>query len=166
MLLLVAAAEIISMRFTCFQSRNSKQTSNLSSPTGNAAFKGKQWNKSVNYYTKAITLKDSIATYYCNRSAAYLELGCYQEAETDCTKAISIDKRNVKAYLRRGTAKHLVVVGTNWGVGDCNSAKAIDEYAIFKTKDAESNQEAEKVDPRLEATVERILRKCILDQKF
>ncbi|KAI3965322.1 hypothetical protein MKW92_001657, partial [Papaver armeniacum] len=45
-------------------------------------------------------------------------------------------------------------------------AKAIDEYAIFKTKAAESNQEAEKVDPRLEAIVERMLWKCILDQKF
>ncbi|KAI3844919.1 hypothetical protein MKX03_020959 [Papaver bracteatum] len=45
-------------------------------------------------------------------------------------------------------------------------AKAIDEYAVFKTKAAELNQEAEKVDPRLEAIVERMLWKCILDQKF
>ncbi|MCL7040937.1 hypothetical protein MKW94_014445, partial [Papaver nudicaule] len=36
-------------------------------------------------------------------------------------------------------------------------AKAIDEYAILKTKAAESNQEAEKVDPRLEAIVEKML---------
>lgn len=72
---------------------------------GNAAYKGRQWNKAVTYYTEAIKLNDTKATYYSNRAAAYLELGCFQEAEKDCTQAISIDKKNVKAYLRRGTAK-------------------------------------------------------------
>ncbi|KAI3848209.1 hypothetical protein MKX03_003487, partial [Papaver bracteatum] len=42
----------------------------------------------------------------------------------------------------------------------------MDEYVVFKTKAAESNQEADKVDPRLEAIVERMMWKCILDQKF
>jgi len=32
-------------------------------------------------------------------------LGRFQQAEEDCSKAISIDKKNVKAYLRRGTAR-------------------------------------------------------------
>ncbi|KAK6121213.1 hypothetical protein DH2020_045039 [Rehmannia glutinosa] len=72
---------------------------------GNAAYKGKQWNKAVSYYTEAIKLNETNPTYYCNRAAAYLELGCFQQAEEDCTKAISLDKKNVKAYLRRGTAK-------------------------------------------------------------
>ncbi|XP_052881385.1 outer envelope protein 64, mitochondrial-like isoform X2 [Gossypium arboreum] len=72
---------------------------------GNAAFKGKQWNKAVNYYTEAIKLNGTNATYYNNRAAAYLELGCFQQAEEDCNKAISFDKKNVKAYLRRGTAR-------------------------------------------------------------
>ncbi|KAK6777875.1 hypothetical protein RDI58_024593 [Solanum bulbocastanum] len=71
---------------------------------GNTAFKGKQWNKAVSYYTEAIKLNDN-ATYYSNRAAAYLELGCFQQAEEDCTKAISLDKKNVKAYMRRGTAR-------------------------------------------------------------
>jgi len=44
---------------------------------GNAAFKGRQWNKAVNYYTEAIKLNATTATYYCNRAAAYLELGWY-----------------------------------------------------------------------------------------
>lgn len=44
---------------------------------GNASFKGKQWNKAVNYYTEAIKLNATNATYYCNRAAAYLELGWY-----------------------------------------------------------------------------------------
>lgn len=40
-----------------------------------------------------------------------------------------------------------------------STAKAIDEYANLKTKAAESNDEAAKVDPRLEAIVERMLDK-------
>ncbi|KDP40901.1 hypothetical protein JCGZ_24900 [Jatropha curcas] len=79
--------------------------SELLKEKGNAAFKGKQWNKAVNYYTEAIKLNELNATYYSNRAAAFLELGCFQQAEEDCSKAISLDKKNVKAYLRRGTAR-------------------------------------------------------------
>ncbi|KAL3515533.1 hypothetical protein ACH5RR_022435 [Cinchona calisaya] len=79
--------------------------SELLKEKGNAAYKGKQWNKAVSFYTEAIRLNDKSATYYCNRAAAFLELGCFQQAEEDCTNAISLDKKNVKAYLRRGTAR-------------------------------------------------------------
>ncbi|XP_022967167.1 outer envelope protein 64, mitochondrial [Cucurbita maxima] len=84
--------------------------SELLKEKGNAAFKGRQWNKAVNYYTEAIKLNGTNATYYCNRAAAYLELGCFQQAEDDCTKAILLDKKNVKAYLRRGTARESLLL--------------------------------------------------------
>lgn len=45
-------------------------------------------------------------------------------------------------------------------------AKAIDEYASLKSKAAEKNDEAAKMDPRLEAIVERMLDKCILDGRY
>ncbi|XP_061364757.1 26S proteasome non-ATPase regulatory subunit 1 homolog A-like [Gastrolobium bilobum] len=45
-------------------------------------------------------------------------------------------------------------------------AKAIDEYASFKSKAAESSDESLKVDSRLEAIVERMLDKCIVDGKY
>ncbi|KAL5982204.1 hypothetical protein ACLOJK_016274 [Asimina triloba] len=103
---------------------------------GNAAYKGKQWNKAVNFYTEAIKLNGSSTTYYSNRAAAYLELGWYgspsyflhglvfQQAEADCSQAILLDKKNpdkdmehcnfvmilnVKAYLRRGTAREMLL---------------------------------------------------------
>lgn len=79
--------------------------SELLKEKGNAAFKGRQWNKAVNYYSEAIKLNGINATYYSNRAAAYLELGCFQQAEEDCSTALSLDKKNVKAYLRRGTAR-------------------------------------------------------------
>ncbi|KAG4391725.1 hypothetical protein GLYMA_05G241500v4 [Glycine max] len=43
---------------------------------------------------------------------------------------------------------------------------AIDEYASLKSKAAESSDESIKVDPRLEAIVERLLDKCIVDGKY
>ncbi|OAY28247.1 26S proteasome non-ATPase regulatory subunit 1 homolog A [Manihot esculenta] len=45
-------------------------------------------------------------------------------------------------------------------------AKAIDEYASLKAKASESTVEAENVDHRLEAIVERMLDKCIMDGKY
>ncbi|KAF2285655.1 hypothetical protein GH714_006259 [Hevea brasiliensis] len=45
-------------------------------------------------------------------------------------------------------------------------AKAIDEYASLKSKAIESNAEEANVDPRLEAIVERMLDKCIMDGKY
>ncbi|KAL1188768.1 26S proteasome non-ATPase regulatory subunit 1 -like protein B [Cardamine amara subsp. amara] len=44
-------------------------------------------------------------------------------------------------------------------------AKAIDEYAILRSKGIESNEVVE-IDPRLEAIVERMLDKCITDGKY
>lgn len=55
-------------------------------------------------------MNESNATYYCNRAAACLELRCFQQAEEDCSKAISLDKKNVKAYLRRGTARESLLL--------------------------------------------------------
>ncbi|KAL8553530.1 hypothetical protein ACS0TY_002007 [Phlomoides rotata] len=77
---------------------------------GNAAYKGKQWNKAISYYTEAINLNETNATFFCNRAAAYLELGCFRQAEEDCSKAMSLDKKNVKAYLRRGTARESLLL--------------------------------------------------------
>ncbi|WOL13778.1 outer envelope protein 64, mitochondrial [Canna indica] len=76
---------------------------------GNAAYKGKQWNKAVSFYSEAIKLNNANATYYCNRAAAYLELGCFQQAEADCNQALSFDKKNVKAYMRRGTSREMLL---------------------------------------------------------
>ncbi|KAH6809118.1 26S proteasome regulatory complex [Perilla frutescens var. frutescens] len=45
-------------------------------------------------------------------------------------------------------------------------AKAIDEYANLKTKAAEANDDSAVIDPRLEAIVERMLDKCIIDGKY
>nr|DAD41113.1 TPA_asm: hypothetical protein HUJ06_015436 [Nelumbo nucifera] len=73
-------------------------TSELLKEKGNAAFKGRQWNKAVSYYSEAIKLNGTNATFYCNRAAAYLELGCFQQAEADCSQAILLDKKDIVGY--------------------------------------------------------------------
>ncbi|KAI7743153.1 hypothetical protein M8C21_000166 [Ambrosia artemisiifolia] len=75
---------------------------------GNAAFKAKNWQKAIGFYTDAIKLNSTTATYFSNRAAAYLEMGSFIQAEADCTKAIDLDKKNVKAYFRRGTAREML----------------------------------------------------------
>ncbi|MFS7936725.1 putative tetratricopeptide-like helical domain superfamily [Helianthus anomalus] len=89
----------------------------------------------IGFYTDAIKLNSTTATYFSNRVAAYLEAGRYYyyyaflqktsqyhcarfltflfafsfiQAEADCTKAIDLDKKNVKAYVRRGTAREML----------------------------------------------------------
>ncbi|KAL2461781.1 Outer envelope protein 64 [Abeliophyllum distichum] len=80
----------------------------LAKEKGNQAFKDKQWQQAIGFYTEAIKLSSSNATYYSNRAAAYLELGSFLQAEADCSKAIDLDKKNVKACLRRGTAREML----------------------------------------------------------
>ncbi|XP_024990075.1 uncharacterized protein LOC112524477 isoform X2 [Cynara cardunculus var. scolymus] len=75
---------------------------------GNNAFKAKNWQRAIGFYTEAIKLNSNSATYFSNRAAAYLELGSCIQAEADCSKAIDLDKKNVKAYLRRGTAREML----------------------------------------------------------
>ncbi|OMP11738.1 Amidase [Corchorus capsularis] len=87
---------------------NQEQSAEVAKEKGNQAYKEKQWQKAVGFYTEAIRLSGNNATYYSNRAAAYLELRSFLQAEADCTKAINLDKKNVKAYLRRGTAREML----------------------------------------------------------
>ena len=59
----------------------------------------------LQFYSQGIGVDDSIPMLYSNRAMAYLKLGNFVEAERDCSLALSIDPGNVKALLRRGTAR-------------------------------------------------------------
>lgn len=87
----------------------SKETSaEMAKEKGNQAYKEKQWQKAIGFYTEAIKLNGNSATYYSNRAAAHLEMGNFLQAEADSSEAIDLDKKNVKAYLRRGTAREML----------------------------------------------------------
>ncbi|MQL71483.1 hypothetical protein Taro_003806, partial [Colocasia esculenta] len=85
-----------------------EESAEIAKEKGNIAYKDKQWQKAISFYSEAIKLSGKNPTYYSNRAAAYLETGSYLQAEADCTTAISLDKKTVKAYLRRGTARELL----------------------------------------------------------
>ncbi|CAN0891442.1 Translocon at the outer membrane of chloroplasts 64 [Linum grandiflorum] len=101
-------ADILSTSKRSSHAKNPEISADEAKEKGNQAFKEKQWQKAIGFYTEAIKLNDTNATYYSNRAAAYLEIASFHKAEADCSKAIDLDKKNVKAYLRRGTAREML----------------------------------------------------------
>lgn len=75
---------------------------------GNAAFKKKDYRAAIRNYTEAIRCDEENATYYSNRAAAYLAMYSFHQAEADCCTAIDLDKKNIKAFLRRATAREFL----------------------------------------------------------
>ncbi|KAG0583276.1 hypothetical protein M758_3G124400 [Ceratodon purpureus] len=88
--------------------RSSVEAAELAKEKGNTSFKEKDYKKAIGHYTDAIRMDGNNATYYNNRAMAYLQLCSFQEAEADCTMALGLDKKSVKAYLRRGTAREFL----------------------------------------------------------
>lgn len=75
---------------------------------GNEAFKAKNYAKAVTHYSHAIELDGNSAAYFNNRAIAYINMHKFEEAEADCSSALDLDKKNVKAMLRRGTAREFL----------------------------------------------------------
>jgi len=80
---------------------------------GNAAFKAGHFVEAAKLYTFALDRVGGTgvganawcATVLSNRAMTHLKLGAFAEAEDDCTAAVKLDARNVKAFLRRGAAR-------------------------------------------------------------
>ncbi|XP_026749366.1 tetratricopeptide repeat protein 1-like [Galleria mellonella] len=73
---------------------------------GNNAFKVAEYERSIDKYTEGLKIcplqwSQLRAVLYCNRSAAKMKLEKYSKAIKDCTKAIELDEKYVKAYIRR-----------------------------------------------------------------
>lgn len=69
---------------------------------GNAFVKKQDFARAVESYSKAIELDATVSIFYSNRAFAELKLDNFQTCMLDCTEAIKIDPKNVKAYHRRG----------------------------------------------------------------
>lgn len=69
---------------------------------GNVHYKGAEYRKSIDLYTKAIELCPNAPAYYGNRAAAYMMIKKYKEAIADSKAALAIDENFVKGYLREG----------------------------------------------------------------
>ncbi|KAJ3251114.1 DnaJ sub C member 7 [Boothiomyces macroporosus] len=66
----------------------------------NEFFKAQKYPEAIDLYSKAIEINPSVATFYSNRAAAYLNTGEFKKALNDCQQAISLDPTMVKAYFR------------------------------------------------------------------
>ncbi|GMP63739.1 hypothetical protein CsSME_00025312 [Camellia sinensis var. sinensis] len=71
---------------------------------GNEFFKQKKFKEAIDCYSRSIALSPT-AVAYANRGMAYLKIRRFQEAEDDCTEALNLDDRYIKAYSRRSTAR-------------------------------------------------------------
>ncbi|CAL4885430.1 unnamed protein product [Urochloa decumbens] len=105
----VLASKLVTTPVTNGDADIDVDASELLKEKGNSAFKSRQWSKAAEFYSEAISLSDTNATYYCNRAAAFLELGRFKQAEADCDRALLLDRKNVKAYLRRGFAREVTL---------------------------------------------------------
>ncbi|XP_059163261.1 sperm-associated antigen 1-like [Physella acuta] len=70
---------------------------------GNEAFGSKDFEESVTYYSRSISLMPTAASYN-NRALAYLKLEKWDQAINDCNSVLNLEANNIKALLRRGTA--------------------------------------------------------------
>ncbi|XP_030476584.1 uncharacterized protein LOC115693682 isoform X1 [Syzygium oleosum] len=71
---------------------------------GNEFFKQKKFNEAIDCYSRSIAFSPT-AVAYANRAMAYLKIRRFKEAEDDCTEALNLDDRYIKAYSRRATAR-------------------------------------------------------------
>lgn len=70
----------------------------------NEEFVNENFEKALEFYSKAIELDGTNAEYYNNRAQVKINQGKYEEAITDTNTACEINPKIVKAYVRKGTA--------------------------------------------------------------
>lgn len=72
---------------------------------GNDAFRNGEFDKAVEWFTKAIEVNPNDHVLYSNRSGAYCSLNKFDEALDDANKCIQINPQFIKGYSRKGLAQ-------------------------------------------------------------
>ncbi|XP_068659344.1 uncharacterized protein [Aristolochia californica] len=83
---------------------HSMPDANSEKELGNECFKQKKFMQAIECYSRSIALSPT-AVAFANRAMAYLKIKRFEDAESDCTEALNLDDRYVKAYSRRATAR-------------------------------------------------------------
>ncbi|KAE8677755.1 RNA polymerase II-associated protein 3 [Hibiscus syriacus] len=87
-----------------FGTEENMPDANSEKELGNEYFKQKKFKEAIDCYSRSIALSPT-AVAYANRAMAYLKIRKFQEAEDDCTEALNLDDRYIKAYSRRAMAR-------------------------------------------------------------
>lgn len=66
---------------------------------GNGAFKEKNYEKAVTYYSKALEQRKDSTMLWNNRALSYMQLGLFERALADCEWALKVNNTNLKALL-------------------------------------------------------------------
>ena len=66
----------------------------------NALYKQGDYHGAIDLYSNAIELEPSNPTFYSNRSAAYMMLYKFVQSLQDCRKALELDNKMTKVYVR------------------------------------------------------------------
>ena len=72
---------------------------------GNDLYKRGEYSNAVDYYSKAVRLQPTNATYRINRAAAALMLERAEDALADCQTALESEPTNIKAHVRGAKAR-------------------------------------------------------------
>ncbi|KAB5556134.1 hypothetical protein DKX38_007043 [Salix brachista] len=104
---------------SCFTADEISVDATSEKELGNEYFKQKKFNEAIECYSRSIALSPTAVT-HANRAMAYLKIKSqvfpvrcliifissgHLEAEDDCTEALNLDDRYIKAYSRRATAR-------------------------------------------------------------
>lgn len=76
---------------------------------GNDCFKNGKYDTAIEFYTKAIEICPQentcdLSQFYQNRAAAYEQLKKWESVQSDCSKAIELNEKYIKALHRRARA--------------------------------------------------------------
>ncbi|XP_071756801.2 tetratricopeptide repeat protein 12 [Centroberyx gerrardi] len=71
---------------------------------GNAAYTQEDYETAVKYYSDGLAELRDMQPLYTNRAQAYIKLGKYKEAISDCEWALKCNEKCIKAYLHMGKA--------------------------------------------------------------
>ncbi|XP_037632477.1 tetratricopeptide repeat protein 12 isoform X1 [Sebastes umbrosus] len=71
---------------------------------GNEAYAQEDYETAVKYYSDGLAELRDMQPLYTNRAQAYIKLGKYNEAISDCEWALKCNERCIKAYLHMGKA--------------------------------------------------------------
>ncbi|KAK9077012.1 hypothetical protein SSX86_005347 [Deinandra increscens subsp. villosa] len=96
--------DTVSQLSSSFMEDDSSVDASSEKELGNEFFKQRKYKEAVECYSRSLALSPT-AVAYANRAMAYLKLKRFQEAEEDCTEALNLDDRYIKAYSRRSTAR-------------------------------------------------------------
>ncbi|XP_048418291.1 tetratricopeptide repeat protein 12 [Stegostoma tigrinum] len=84
--------------------KKNQKLANALKEKGNAAFEKGDYATAVQYYTDGLEKLRDFQVLYTNRAQAYIKLGKYEEAISDCEWALKCNENCIKAYVHMGKA--------------------------------------------------------------